>query len=102
MVEADARLLRPVQIPQHPDRRCGGLLQPADRQKPDADLRSIPAAGRASGARIAVPGWRRRRFLPMEGRRQGVCHAGEGRTEDGLEYYPADDGMEDLENRGEE
>ena len=49
LVEAAARLLPALQVPEHHDRRRGAVLQHADRAEPDADLRPVPAARRAAG-----------------------------------------------------
>ena len=44
VVDARARVLPALQVPEHHDRRRGGVLQPEDREEPDADLRPVPAA----------------------------------------------------------
>ena len=48
VVQTAPRFLSAFQIPEHHDRRHGAVLQRADRQESDADLRSVPAPHRRS------------------------------------------------------
>ena len=49
LVDAPARLLRTVQVSRHHDRRRGRILQQANRQKPDADFRSVSTSHCVAG-----------------------------------------------------
>ena len=53
VVEADARHVSGVQVPEHHDRGPGPVLQQGDREELDADLRPVPAARRPPDARTA-------------------------------------------------
>ena len=60
VVDAAARFLPALQVPEHHDRGHGRVLQPADGEESDADLRSVSAphgdAGAGTEVRRAPPG----------------------------------------------
>ena len=73
LVGAAPRFLPALQVSEHHDRGRGGVLQPEDRDEPDAGLRSVSAPCRPAGAGTEVRRGRGHGLLPLEGRRAGFA-----------------------------
>ena len=96
VVEADARHVSGVQVPEHHDRGSGAVLQQGDGQELDADLRPVPAARRSADARADVQRSRQDRVLSLEGGREGLRDADPRGASRRLADDPADDRVEEA------
>ena len=88
VVEADARHVSAVQVPEHHDRGHGPVLQRGDRQELDADLRPVPAARRPPDARAHVRArpTARSRIAGRRTRRTSRCRSASARPAPGRRF----------------